>query len=656
MILPPDPVAPEAVRRHRFPPQGPALVAASLAPDGYRVTVRDLELDLALDPKGLPLALLDDEVRIDAHLAGAPDPALEALTEGLVALLGEAPAEVVAFSLERHSQGPVTALLARALGRSRGVPTVVGGPSTRALLGHLRALGARGTGALTDASTPDEIRAVFEALTAARPDPEALPWDPLRAPLPTDPDAWPVPDFSIYDLDRYRRDPVAAEGERFPGYDGAVGAVLVLPYHFTFDCQFACAFCQRGGRQSAKSIERAVRDLAALAERHDTRHFFLVDAQVNLYAGALAEALHAARLGLTWSDSYRVMPHHPGELERMAQAGCRGLTFGVESASDRVLKAMVKGHRQRHATRALREAHNAGIYTRVNLLTCYPGETREDQQETLRWLEAHADAVDELAPSSFYLAPGSPLERDPARYGIRVRGPRVVAGDYRFRKVHGALAYDELHGLPWEAREATLRPSEAELLDTWERARGTLSPVGPLRGPTMLALGSFFTNKSNALQYLLRATDGPSRRPPPAASGPVAPPRMLPPMHRDEHLERRFREALTDATPALVSHLGGRLSGHLLLFSDGDYLCFQGEVVGDRSRTVKLTAVLAWRFERATAGRALYGRLVPGARFTVGPEGLTLEGEPGVWPGLRGEDVTLLGFAPEAPDAVWGTI
>jgi hypothetical protein len=533
----------------------------------------------------------------------------------------------------------------------------VGGPSSRALLEHLRAVGALGVGAITDASTPDEIRAVFAALADARPDPEALPWDPLRRALPTEPDAWPLPDFSIYELSRYRRDPVWAEAERYPGYDGAVGQALVLPYHFTFDCQFACAFCQRGGKQSAKSITQAVRDLAALSERYETPHFFLVDAQVNLYAGALADALREARLGLSWSDSYRVMPHHPGELERMARAGCRGLTFGVESASDAVLKAMVKGHRQRHATRALREAHDAGIYTRVNLLTCYPGETREAQVETLAWLQAHADAVDELAPSSFYLAPGSPLERDPARFGIRIRGPRVVEGDYRFRKVHGALAYDEVGGLPWEAREATLRPSEAELLDTWERARGALRPVGPLRGPTMLALGHHFPSKSEAFGQLLRwAEGGPERRPGSPGGPPVGPPRVVSPEPCDPLLEARFREALAHAGPALEAHLGGRLAGHLLLFADGDYLCFQGEVAGTLEQTVRLTAVLAWRFERATCGRALYGRLVPGARFTLGAQGLRVEGEARGVSGLPPGGVELLAFGPAGPSAVWSTV
>jgi radical SAM superfamily enzyme YgiQ (UPF0313 family) len=38
----------------------------------------------------------------------------------------------------------------------------------------------------------------------------------------------------------------------------------------------------------------------------------------------------------------------------MAKAGCIGLTFGVESASDRVLKRMRKGHTSVQATRVVR--------------------------------------------------------------------------------------------------------------------------------------------------------------------------------------------------------------------------------------------------------------------------------------------------------------
>jgi radical SAM superfamily enzyme YgiQ (UPF0313 family) len=120
-----------------------------------------------------------------------------------------------------------------------------------------------------------------------------------------------MPDFSIYDLDRYCRDPLAPELAADAPYAGQLGRTLVLPYHFAFECQFSCAFCQNGGTQENKPVDEVVRDLARLSERWETREFVFFDTQINLLAPALSQALLAAGLDLRWSDSYRVRPREP---------------------------------------------------------------------------------------------------------------------------------------------------------------------------------------------------------------------------------------------------------------------------------------------------------------------------------------------------------
>lgn len=634
-VLPPDFDAPLQQKVHRFPPQGPALVAASIAPDGWSSRLVDLERSVIERPLAADPAPAADEALVAAYLRGERVPALEDFIDELAARVDLAPDEHLAISMERHTQMSPAVLLAHALKRRLGAPSLIGGTAARQCRAFLDAVGARGVDLVTRAESPTEIRAAFEALRSlsrGRMEPAV---DPVPDERPTPPDEWPVADFSLYDLARYRRDPIAAEGA-YRGYDGRVGPRLVLPYHFTFACQFACAFCQNGGTQRAKSPERAVRDLATLAERHDAADFMLFDTQINLEADGFARALAAANLGLRWSDSYRVTPHTPGELELMARAGCAGITVGVESASDEMLQRMVKGHRKRHATRTVREAHDAGMYVRVNLLTCFPGERARHHEETRAWVREQADAIDDLAPSSFYLLDDAPVGQQAERFGVRVRGPRRLEGSYRFRKFIGALAFDEVDGLTWEEREPMLRRTEDELREAWSEGRAHLGVPPGMKSAMMLGLRAVFDRKADAYAALASWCGGPRERavarpvetadvcaPTGPADAPSRVARIEADPVADEALASRVRRALAAAEADVARYARSGARSHVLLFVDDDYLCFSSRDESPTDGAVAIENVLSSRFTSATR-RRLYGRLRPGARVSVDEGGLVV--------------------------------
>ncbi|MBK6534013.1 MAG: radical SAM protein [Deltaproteobacteria bacterium] len=501
LVLLPDFLAPAAHRRQRFPPLGPAVVAACIASDRVRVRAIDLLLDQdLLAPNDDARDAFGDGERVLRWLHGQPDAGLEALLDRTLAALdavGGRTADIVAVSVDRGSQGAFALALTVEVKRRFGRRIVLGGVATQRIREAMIQHGVVGADVVTRASTPGDIAHVFEVALALPEDRRGAPVEPIdqvvtlvrggrqAARAGT---GWPMPDFSIYDLDRYCRDPLAPELAADAPYAGQLGRTLVLPYHFAFECQFSCAFCQNGGTQENKPVDEVVRDLARLSERWETREFVFFDTQINLLAPALSQALLAAGLDLRWSDSYRVRPREPGDLELMVRAGCASLTVGVESASDAVLKAMVKGHRSEHATELVREAASLDVMLRVNLLSSYPGETRDDFQRTCDWIQAHAPAIDDIAPSSFYLTADSPIGRDPERHGLRVRGPRSLGGTDKFRKVFDSLAYDEVGGVTWEEREPLLQQSEERLHAAWLRGRGALAQLPAFPPALMLAL------------------------------------------------------------------------------------------------------------------------------------------------------------------------
>lgn len=514
IVLPPDFEAPKDNRAHRFPPQAAALVAASVMPDG--IVCRVVDLDQALDTRPFPSGrgLLDDHDRLHEHLRGTPDEEYVALGREMierVAELAEVDVDAFALSIDRHTQVSASLLLGAELKRKFGHPVILGGANAKVALHRSQELGLRGIDIITTAETPREIRSVFTSLRELAHGRWEIACEPLLATLATPPDEWPIPDFSVYDLELYRRDPYRNEN-LYRSYDGSIGRNLVLPYHFSWDCQYACTFCVRGGAQAAKSVERAARDLATLAERFECRSFMLFDAQINLLAHDFAKALINVGANIHWTDSFRVSPRKPKDvLETMAKAGCIGLTFGVESVSDRMLKRMVKGHTAAQATSIIEDAHALGLFTRVNLLPCFPGETRADHEITRDWVKAYARQIDEVVPSSFYLATNSPVLKLTERYGIVVRGTRRMDGDYKFRKNFGSLEYDEIDGYTWEERAETLRPAEVELFESWREGRAGLPEIR--QATQVFAVRAAYSTKASCYEAVARWCAPPTEAP-----------------------------------------------------------------------------------------------------------------------------------------------
>jgi len=122
---------------------------------------------------------------------------------------------------------------------------------------------------------------------------------------------------------------------------------------------------------------------------------------------------------------------------------------------------------------------------------------------------------------------------------------------------------------------------------------------------------------------------------------------LFPEVAPDE-LRARFDAALDDARPALARYCGRRLAGHMILFDDGDYLCFRGAVdlAGGGPRALTIDAMLAYRLREDSPRRRLYGRLSPGASIRVTPE--ALHGDEGAWdePLASGVDYHVLSFGP----------
>jgi radical SAM superfamily enzyme YgiQ (UPF0313 family) len=159
-----------------------------------------------------------------------------------------------------------------------------------------------------------------------------------------------------------------------------------------------------------------------LAKLRETgcRNFNFVDNTFNLpptYAKDLCRQVIQAQLDLNlwcliypkWIDAELV--------ELMRQAGCRQISFGFESGSDRMLRSLNKRFDKREVSAVSNMFAEAGIKRMGFLLLGGPGETKESVEESLSFADSlHLETLKITVGLRIY--PQTPLARTALAEGV----------------------------------------------------------------------------------------------------------------------------------------------------------------------------------------------------------------------------------------------
>lgn len=90
-------------------------------------------------------------------------------------------------------------------------------------------------------------------------------------------------------------------------------------------------------------------------------------------------------LRFVWGCQTRLGVFGKEELRQMHDAGCRWILFGIESGSKERLKEVKKGINLDKAKETIDHCREIGITTQSSFIIGYPGETREELKETVRF-------------------------------------------------------------------------------------------------------------------------------------------------------------------------------------------------------------------------------------------------------------------------------
>lgn len=157
-------------------------------------------------------------------------------------------------------------------------------------------------------------------------------------------------------------------------------------------CPYHCGFCYVGmGRKVRyKSAARVCDEIEYLIERHGCRQVVFVDTTFpfNLkHAEKICNEMIKRRLNkkIVWFTSTRVDIVNQKMLDLMHEAGCRLITFGIESGNQGILEAVEKGITLRQARDAVKMAKRAKIDVTASYVLGLPGETGQTILDTIRF-------------------------------------------------------------------------------------------------------------------------------------------------------------------------------------------------------------------------------------------------------------------------------
>lgn len=205
---------------------------------------------------------------------------------------------------------------------------------------------------------------------------------PLRR-EPDDLDLLPIPNYELFDLDLYRKYSFPMPIHRRVRW----GHVLA-----TRGCPYPCSHCsfdhrQTFGRRMRKhSPKRFVDNLEVLASRYGVNAVSIEDDIFTIdrkYVVEVCEEIEERGLDLKWVVQTRVDCYDRPLLQRMKRAGCVGLSLGIESGNDRVLKKLKKGFTRAQALEGIRIAQEEGFMLRLLFMIGNPSETAAEIEDTI---------------------------------------------------------------------------------------------------------------------------------------------------------------------------------------------------------------------------------------------------------------------------------
>ena len=232
--------------------------------------------------------------------------------------------------------------------------------------------------------------------------------------LITDLDTLPFADYSHFDFDVYaRNDRIALSTSR--------------------GCVNRCTYCSESPnfkRYRSRSAKSVFREVCFQVGRMQAQRVYIhfCDSLVNGTMHALDELCDLIIAGkgripsFIWGGLMCLREEMTKPfLKKMYDAGCREISWGLESGCARVLELMRKRYTPDVAYRVIRDAHEIGFYQTGNIIVGFPGETELDFHETIEFVKKTQAYLNAIGVPMMELRRNSYVYDHPDEFGLANR-------------------------------------------------------------------------------------------------------------------------------------------------------------------------------------------------------------------------------------------
>jgi anaerobic magnesium-protoporphyrin IX monomethyl ester cyclase len=216
-------------------------------------------------------------------------------------------------------------------------------------------------------------------------------------PFIEDLDSLPFPAFHLWPIEHFKK-----------------YGKIIFPVMTSRGCTFWCDFCSAvrmfGRRYRMRSPKKVVDELELLYNKYGEDQYTFYDDAFTVSQARTEEICNEILkrgLKIKWDCETRVDMVKKGLLQKMKDAGCIAVWFGVEAGSEQVIEAMGKGISIQQTLNAFKWANKVGLMTVASMILGFPGETRETAMKSIKLLEQIKS--DEIG---IYIAtpyPGTPM-------------------------------------------------------------------------------------------------------------------------------------------------------------------------------------------------------------------------------------------------------
>lgn len=220
-------------------------------------------------------------------------------------------------------------------------------------------------------------------------------------------DQIPFPDFDGFEVEKYFEHQMIGDSYLFHTLEQPPRS---LPIISSRGCPFQCTFCFHpiGKKYRQRSLDNFFEELELLISKYRINYVDVFDELFTVEKKRVYEFCERIKpYRINWATQMRVNTVDEETLKLLKESGCTCISYGIESASNTVLKSMKKAITVEEINRALELTKKAGITIQGNLIVGDPGETIETIRENVEWLNKHPEY--DIAFGNIMIYPGSEL-------------------------------------------------------------------------------------------------------------------------------------------------------------------------------------------------------------------------------------------------------